>query len=129
MYDINLIPLSSISETEEHDPSKAAILAKSIESKGVWTLPVVLEEESLAIMDGHHRFNAAKKLNFQRIPCVLLAYDSGSVSLKSWRPSWKPCISDVLKKIKRKQKFPYKTTRHLFDPPIQETSIIISLLS
>ena len=129
MYEITLIPVTSISETEEHNPSRAAILAKSIESKGLWTLPVALEQESLAIMDGHHRFNAAKKLNFQRIPCVLLAYDSGCVSLKSWRPSWKPCISDVLEKIKRKQKFPYKTTRHLFDPPIQETSIILSLIS
>ena len=58
MYDITLIPVSSISETEEHDPSKVAILAKSIERKGVWTLPVVLEEESLAIMDGHHRWVA-----------------------------------------------------------------------
>ena len=129
MYEITLIPISLISETEEHDPSRVAILAKSIERKRLWTLPIVLEHHNLAIMDGHHRFNAAKKLNFQRIPCVLLTYDSTNVSLKSWRRSWKPCISDVLEKIKRKQKFPYKTTRHLFDPPIQETSIILQLLS
>ena len=128
MYEITLIPISSISETEEHDPSRAANLATSIKHKGFWTLPVVIEKKHLAIMDGHHRYNAAQILKFKRIPCVLLGYDSLSVTLSSWRSNWSPRVSDVLEKMESKQKFPYKTTRHLFNPPIQEISIILSLL-
>ena len=128
MYEVTLVPVNLISETEEHDPSRVASLAKTIKRHNLWTVPVVLESKNLAIMDGHHRFNAAQMLKLVRIPCVLLGYDSANVRLRSWRHNWKPSIFDVMEKIKSKQKFPYKTTRHSFDPPLQEISVTLSLL-
>lgn len=95
---------------------------------GKWTLPVAVEYSSLSIMDGHHRFNAGKSIGFKRIPCYLLDYSSSGISLKSWRPDWDIKVSDVFKLIKSGKKFPKKTTRHLFDPPLDEVSIPLTLL-
>ena len=128
MRNLQLIDLVELSETEEHDPSRVKELAKKIVNLGKWTLPVAVEYSSLFIMDGHHRFNAGKSIGLKRIPCYLLDYSSSGISLKSWRPDWDIKVSDVFKLIKSGKKFPKKTTRHLFDPPLDEVSIPLTLL-
>ena len=128
MRDLVLLDLVKLIETEEHDRSNVKDLTKKILKLGKWTLPIAVEYSSLSIMDGHHRFNAGKSIGLKRIPCYLLDYSSSGVSLKSWRADWDIKVSDVFKLIESGKKFPKKTTRHLFDPPLNEVSIPLALL-
>ena len=66
MRELKLLSLDRIQETEEHDFIRANQLADAIRELGFWTVPIAIEHSALAIMDGHHRFNAAKLLNFAR---------------------------------------------------------------
>ncbi len=128
MRHLELISMERIQETEEHDAAAAARLAEAILELGFWTVPIAIERSSLAIMDGHHRLKAAKLLEFVRVPCLLMDYYKSGVVLTSWRSDYNIEIADVFSMINANKKFPYKTTRHLFYPPIKEISVPLSLL-
>ncbi|EMO6185145.1 TPA: ParB N-terminal domain-containing protein [Proteus mirabilis] len=128
MYKLELINLELIQETEEHIPDRVIWLKEKILEEGTWKVPLLLEENSLAIMDGHHRFNAAKKLGLKRIPAVLLSYSSPYVQVISWRDDFYIDKDIVISYIKNKKLFPLKTTRHVISPTPEEINIPLSFL-
>ena len=128
MRELKLLSLDRIQETEEHDFIRANQLADAIRELGFWTVPIAIEHSMLAIMDGHHRFNAAKLLNLARVPCVLMDYGKSGVTLQSWRSDWDVGVADIFLMVKTFKKFPIKTTRHLFNPNIKEISIPLDML-
>ena len=128
MRELKLLSLDRVQETEEHDFIRANQLADVIREFGFWTVPIAIEHSTFAIMDGHHRFNAAKLLNLARIPCVLMDYKKSGVTLQSWRSDWDVDVADVFLIIKEGKQFPLKTTRHLFNPSIKEIMIPLDLL-
>ena len=128
MRELKLLSLDRIQETEEHDFIRANQLAYAIRELGFWTVPIAIEHSMLAIMDGHHRFNAAKLLNLARVPCVLMDYGKSGVTLQSWRSDWDIDVDDIFLMLKEGKKFPIKTTRHLFSPSIKEMKIPLDLL-
>ena len=128
MRELKLLSLDRIQETEDHDFIRANQLADAIHEFGFWTVPIAIEHSVLAIMDGHHRFNAAKLLNFARVPCVLMDYEKSGVTLQSWRSDWDVDVDDIFLMLKEGKKFPIKTTRHLFNPSIKEIKIPLDLL-
>ena len=123
-----LVLVSSIIETEEHNEIDAMALAKSISKFGFWTVPIALEKQTLAIMDGHHRFNAAKALGLKFVPCLLFSYEEPGVVVGSWRQDIVITKDVIFANIKLGLKFPYKTTRHSFFPEIDEVKIDLGLL-
>ena len=128
MRELKLLSLDRIQETEEHDFIRANQLADTIRELGFWTVPIAIEHSMLAIMDGHHRFNAAKLLNLARVPCVLMDYKKSGVTLRSWRSDWEVDVADIFLMVKTFKKLPIKTTRHLFNPSIKEIKIPLDLL-
>ena len=46
--------------------------------------PVIIDEESLVVLDGMHRVAALKILNCRRIPACLVNYKSPSISVGAW---------------------------------------------
>ena len=128
MRELKLLSLDRLRETEEHDSTRAKQLADAIFELGFWTVPIVIEHSMFAIMDGHHRFNAAKLLNLARVPCILMDYQKSGVVLHSWRNEFDISVTDIFMMIRNNKKYPLKTTRHLFNPSIQEVSIPLSLL-
>ena len=128
MRELKLLSLDRIQETEEHDFIRANQLADAISELGFWTVPIAIEHSMVAIMDGHHRFNAAKLLNLARVPCILMDYGKSGVTLQSWRSDWDINVDDIFLMLKEGKKFPIKTTRHLFSPSIKEIKIPLDLL-
>lgn len=123
-----LVSTNDLIETEEHCSEIAIELAEKIIESGIWTVPIAVESSMMAIMDGHHRFNAAKYLGLTRVPCVLMTYGSGGVSLKSWRSDVVCTVDDLRSMVGRSEKYPLKTTRHIFNPAIEELKIPVQLL-
>ena len=128
MRELRLLDLREICETEEHKADDVCSLAESILNLGFWTIPIAVEYSTFAIMDGHHRFNAAKKMGLKRVPCVLMDYKKSGVTLQSWRPEIGVSVTDIFFMISESKKYPLKTTRHIFDPPVDEVKIPIAML-
>ena len=125
---LELVSVTDLIETEEHCNEIAIKLAEKIIKSGFWTVPIAVESSMMAIMDGHHRVNAAKYLGLVRVPCVLMAYGLGDVSLKSWRSDVVCTVEDIRSMVARSEKYPLKTTRHIFNPSIDEIKIPLQLL-
>ena len=128
MRELRLLNLDKLIETEEHDSQRAHDLAENIKKKGVWTVPIAVEYSCYAIMDGHHRYNAARLLDLKRVPCFMLDYHRSGIKLSSWRDDWIISVDDIFNMVRENKKFPYKTTRHVFQPEIYEINVSINLL-
>ena len=122
------VPTARLVPHEEHDEPRALRLALHIGRVGIWTAPLVVERDSLVVMDGHHRLRAAQSLGLPVLPVVLLGYGDGEVTLQSWRRGevWGPAA--VLSSGRSGRLLPRKTTRHLFQPAIGSVSIALAWL-
>lgn len=129
MYTLELVNISLIVETEEHIEERAIWLKSHIEEEGIWRVPIILERKTLAVMDGHHRLSAAKALGLQRIPAILLDYQSDNVVVSSWRADFHIDKTVIRYYIDNGLKFPHKTTRHIISPNPLEVAIPISFLN
>ncbi|MEX0970520.1 MAG: ParB N-terminal domain-containing protein [Paracoccaceae bacterium] len=117
-YRIELFPVDKICPTEEHAPAHAEHVRNEIEVSGIWSHPLLVDATHFALMDGHHRFHAARALGLVTVPVILLSYDDPAVQIKSWRPEmeftpqmlWDICASGQL--------LPMKSTRHIIAAPL-----------
>ena len=117
-----------LQETEEINQDILKSLRKKIKSDNIWISPIIIEKKSLAILDGHHRYNVAKDLKLKRVPCFIIDYFDDRVMVTSWRPDIHISKKLVLEYIHKNQKFMSKTTRHSFKVKLPESEIPLSLL-
>jgi len=46
--------------------------------------PIIVDRETMVIIDGHHRVEAFKKLGFEKIPALLVDYRSLMITVNRW---------------------------------------------
>lgn len=104
--------------SEEHNEGRVAALVKKIEAEGVWTLPVLVEQNHKIIMDGHHRVQVAQALRLKRVPAVMLQYGDHRLRVTSWSEDVPYDISLILAAGQAGRLLPYKSTRHILSEGI-----------
>ncbi len=126
--EVFLVEIDRVRPTEAVDPDFVETLVAGINAVGVWSHPVLLEKESGAIMDGHHRFEAAKRLGLRAIPAVFASYDNPQIHLKTWRPGIRFSAQEILQRARSGDLLPYKSTRHVTDFVLPQVRVPISTL-
>lgn len=124
---IELIRTDQILPNEEYDEARLFEVLASIRRSGLWTVPIAVERVSLAVMDGHHRLAAARRLSLPRVPCVLLDYSQ--VDVQPRRPDYRVDAEQIIARSLARMLYPPKTTRHIFPEPLPQCSIEIASLS
>lgn len=107
-----LVALGAPRPTEEFDECRVLEVMEAIIASGAWTRKVALERDYLTIMDGHHRFEVARRLGLNRLPCALFCYDE--VEVYSRREGITFTIEEIISRGLAGRLFPHKTTRHVF---------------
>ena len=83
-------------------------------SKGFYK-PIIVDRGSMVILDGHHKWTAAKSLGLARVPVIMVDYlvDEG-VLVDVWPDCGKESIpkTEVLEMGVSGDVFPPKTSRH-----------------
>lgn len=123
---VTFIDLGLILPNEEVYHDRVDWLASKIEMEKLWRVPVPIDRDSFAIMDGHHRRAAAQRLNLKRIPCILLDYSE--VELISTHSSMLVTPQTVQDFARNRQTFPPKSTKHIFKSPLPTCNISLDLL-
>ena len=111
-WPIQLIATELILPNEEHVEARLLEVIESISSSGRWTAPIVLEKRSLAVMDGHHRLAAARRLALSRVPCLMLDYSQ--VAVEPRRVGYCVDGEQIIQRARARMLYPPKTTRHIF---------------
>ena len=122
-----LVETVSLRDHEEVIPDNLETRTSKLLSKGFYK-PIIVDRGSMVILDGHHKWTAAKSLGLARVPVIMVDYlvDEG-VLVDVWPDCGKESItkSEVLEMGVSGDVFPPKTSRHTL--PFKIPSIRIPL--
>ena len=108
-----LLPPDDLHPHERTVPEKVAELARALEHDGAIIRPVVVDEETLVVLDGHHRLAALRKLGCRQVPVILVDYSDPSIVVATWREGEVPPTKEaVLLRALAGDVFEPKSTRH-----------------
>ena len=110
------------------DAAHIRALAEDMQRDGVQRRPVLVERQSLAILDGHHRYHAAKSLGLAFVNAVLIDYDDPRLTLASWTDR-RFTPGDVRHAAESGQLLPAKSTRHILNPPLPDHPVALRHLA
>jgi hypothetical protein len=83
-FRITLIDLNDLKPHEEIIEQAVTELAQAIRDQNEVRDPLIVDKESLVILDGMHRYNALKKLGCKRAPACLVEYDDERITVGAW---------------------------------------------
>lgn len=109
------------------DAAHVRRIVEEMTRDGVQRRPVLVERSSLAILDGHHRFHAAKLLGLSHVNAVLIGYDDPRLTLASWTERTFT-QEDVLAAAATGALLPAKSTRHVLDPDVADVPVPLAEL-
>lgn len=110
--DTELVDISIIKPIEEYGDERVSKLIEKIEKENKWTVPLIIEKENHMILDGHHRFESAKRMGLKRVPAILVDYKD--VAVWSLRKEIEISVENVRNYVLDGNIYPYKTVKHKY---------------
>ena len=83
--EITLLPINSILPHEKTRENSVLSLASDISRRRILLKPIIVDERTLTIIDGHHRYVALKMLGAHYVPVVLASYRYDIKSIGTWK--------------------------------------------
>ncbi|MGQ9760044.1 MAG: hypothetical protein ACUVQ5_05710 [Candidatus Methanomethylicaceae archaeon] len=81
---IVILPIDDILPHEEYDRWILSRIVGSLRLEGIMHDPLLVDEHTLTILDGTHRYWALKKLGCKSVPAALYNYRSPSIKIGCW---------------------------------------------
>jgi ParB-like chromosome segregation protein Spo0J len=108
---VDKVKLNELNPHEQVIEENLNKVLKSLKIEKRLKEPVVVDEETKVILDGHHRVKAYEILGLREIPCRLVDYSSDKIAVE---PHQNGDISkeEVIQKGLRDDLFPPKTSKH-----------------
>ena len=97
---------------EEIVPDRVEALVQEIRGSGRVEQPILVARGSGVVLDGHHRFEALRRLGVRKVPAWVIEYDDPLVQLDRWDAGPPLSKRDVVERARAGQPFPPKTSRH-----------------
>tara|TARA_X000000950_G_scaffold268086_1_gene345228 strand:- start:105 stop:542 length:438 start_codon:yes stop_codon:yes gene_type:complete len=108
-----LISLECLLPHEEIDESNLKKLIQFILEENKFTTPIIVDKKTNLIIDGHHRFFAAKSLKLQKIPVFQINYLQKEITVKEKSSEGKILSKKLIIKFSKAQTLlPKKSTFH-----------------
>jgi len=125
-----LMDMDRLRSHEEVRPRLLARLVDEIRRDGFVRKPVLVESRHHVILDGHHRFEALKRLGCRRVPVYVVDYDDDSIGLTTWPEATVKSVTkaEVIERGLSGRLFPPKTTRHLVSLTLDEVRVSLDEL-
>ena len=111
-YQIFFAKVNHLKPLEGFISTRADDLYKEISMSGIWTTPLVIDNEHGLIMDGHHRHQVAMRLGLIYVPVV--AWNYNQVDVWSLRDTEEVTVKRILQNYKDGIMYPNKTAKHGF---------------
>ncbi len=110
--EIELVKIEKLKPHEKTDFSRLEKLRKRVLIDKKIKNPIIVDRDSLTILDGHHRVETIRLLGLSKIPACMVNYKDCKIRVF---PRRNIAVSKkvVLQKAKYGSKFPAKTTRHI----------------
>ncbi len=83
-FELVLEELKALHIHEEIILEKMQELVEKIQYDGVWIHPIIVDRNSLVVLDGMHRVAAAKEIGYKYIPVCLVDYNNPKIQIGCW---------------------------------------------
>ncbi|MGC8988177.1 ParB N-terminal domain-containing protein [Infirmifilum sp.] len=127
-YPVALVPIELLHPHDEVDQARLDELLYEIVESQLVRKPIIVESETLTILDGHHRVSVLKKLGKRLVPALLISYEDPCLRVESWRSDWVVTKELVLRAGLSGRLLPYKTSRHILCFEIPAVNVPLSYL-
>ena len=130
--DVTLVSLDWLKPHEEIKIKNRDKLLEMTKKWGGFTKPLLVDSQSGAILDGHHRHSVAVSLGLKRVPVILIDYmESDDVSVDPWPGCGLETISkqDVIDMSLSRDLYPPKTSKHTISNHLPPIHILLEELS
>jgi ParB-like chromosome segregation protein Spo0J len=122
--EVELVAIDWLKPHEEVRWNKVEELAKVTERWGCFTKPLLIDSETGAILDGHHRHQVGIRLGLNRLPVILFDYLADErITVEAWPNADVDHLSkaDIIEMSLSDNLYPPKTSKHTIEedtPPI-----------
>lgn len=113
MGEIKIIAIKNLKPHEEIIPENLEKVKEKIEKNGYLINPVIVDRDSLVILDGHHRVKALYMLGYRNIPAYLVDYSDSEIKVFQRRPEIPISKEIIIAKALAGEVFPCKTSKHV----------------
>ncbi len=121
--------IKKIRQHEDVDEDHLKELKDKISSERFFKEPIVIDENTLIVLDGHHRLNSCKQLGLKKIPCLLVDYENDNKIKVVGRRKNIPISKKIVVAMGLSGKvFPKKTTKHFIPGRVKNLKIPIKML-
>jgi len=115
---IKIIEIADLKAHEKTSPKREKEIMEFLKKSKSFTRPIIVDKETLTILDGHHRVKTMKYLGYKKIPAMLVDYKSNQIKVNLRSKGLKVLSEDLIKFIVTSIAnsgllLPQKTTRHL----------------
>ena len=115
-----LVDISLLKEHECIDPLYLGKLKEEIVKDGFLRRAIVVDVNSMVVLDGHHRLNALRDLGCYQIPVIFVDYRSPDIVVDKWRAEGDETIDanistkeNIISTALNGERLPVKTSKHL----------------
>ena len=123
---MKLTPIHKILIHEGVDATHVEEVKAMMMGAGVFTEPIVVDKQTLIVLDGHHRLQSCKELGATKIPCMLVDYlGNDTITVYPRRKNIPVSKEKVVAMGLSDKTYPVKTTKHVI--PHRETGLSIQL--
>jgi len=112
-HKISLVSIERIRPHERVIEERVRELLRDLETTLVLKKPVVVDEETFTLLDGHHRLTALHRLGVELIPAALVRYSDPRIVVRRWGSEGVIDKRLVVERAMKGWLFPPKTTRHM----------------
>jgi len=95
-------------------PERLEALRNQLVHEGVLYRPVIVDRDSMVILDGHHRVRILTEMGCALIPVYLVNYGDPEIRVHSRRPEIAVSKQSVVQRGVRREPYPARTSRHEF---------------
>ena len=109
---LKLIKAASLLPHEETNKKRFKELLEKIR-KNKFITPIVVDVNSLTILDGHHRVKIIKKMGYRDIPAYLVNYKQRAIKVLPRRKNYKVNKKIIISRGVNGNLYPPRTTKHI----------------
>jgi len=111
-YEIKNIDINSLKQHEMVIECHLERILAEIKGDGCIKDPIIADKNTMVIVDGHHRYNALKRIGAKYCPVCLVDYKSNKIKVGCWRKGERVTKDQVISAGLSGNLFVPKTSKH-----------------
>ncbi|MFZ2413598.1 MAG: ParB N-terminal domain-containing protein [Candidatus Cryosericum sp.] len=109
---ITLVPVNALRQHELILNENMIRVQRDLVRDGMIKDPIIVDQRTMVILDGHHRYNALKRMGYKYVPVYLVDYSSDHIAVAAWRSGEHVTKAEVMRAGLTGNLMPAKTSRH-----------------